>query len=98
MTDKHYPQYDQLGELYDLAYGGDASGTDFYLYLSLAQETGSDVLEMGAGTGRICIALAALGIKVVGLELSREMIQLSHKKIAESLTEDQKKKHSYSTR
>ncbi|MBN2108430.1 MAG: class I SAM-dependent methyltransferase [Deltaproteobacteria bacterium] len=84
-------QYDQLGEFYDLAYGSatPAHEQDFALYRRLANETGRTVLEMGSGTGRICVPLAAEGIAVTGLELSSAMVRIAENKAA-ALSSDQR--------
>ncbi len=41
---------------------------DVAFYVALAKRTGGPVLELGAGTGRVTLALAAAGIDVVGVE------------------------------
>lgn len=73
-----HAQYDQLGIFYDLAYGSNTlGGPDLDLYLGLAKETGGTVLEMGSGTGRLCIPLAAAGVRVTAMELSHKMLQIA---------------------
>lgn len=59
---------------YDLttALDPDLSG-DVDIYARLAPE-GGRVLELGAGTGRVCLALAERGFTVVGLDLSPLML------------------------
>ncbi len=59
---------------YDLttALDRDLSG-DVDIYAGLVPE-GGRVLELGAGTGRICLALAERGFTVVGLDLSPLML------------------------
>jgi SAM-dependent methyltransferase len=71
---------DSLGtEIYDLqspyiAAGGPGEG-DIDFYRRLALEQGSPVLEVGCGTGRVSIALAAEGLEVVGVDLSVPMLR-----------------------
>ncbi|HEX7004828.1 MAG TPA: class I SAM-dependent methyltransferase [Trueperaceae bacterium] len=44
-------------------------------YLRLAADHGGPVLEVGAGTGRLCIALARAGHEVVGIDSSPQMLE-----------------------
>ncbi len=70
----------ELGALtYDLFYD-EALWNDLPFYLKMAKIHGGPVLEIGAGTGRVTWALAAEGIKVVGLDLSANMLAVAHKK------------------
>lgn len=47
---------------------------DVDLYVSLAQEAGGPVLELGCGTGRCMIPLTRSGFDVVGLDVSKPML------------------------
>ncbi|MES0359536.1 MAG: class I SAM-dependent methyltransferase [Anaerolineales bacterium] len=47
---------------------------DIPFWLDLAKEAGDPILELGCGTGRIISQLAKLGQRVVGLDLSFEML------------------------
>jgi SAM-dependent methyltransferase len=47
---------------------------DIDLYVSLAQEAGGPVLELGCGTGRCMIPLTRAGFDVVGLDVSKPML------------------------
>jgi ubiquinone/menaquinone biosynthesis C-methylase UbiE len=70
------PLYDSLAAVYDRWLSGDeAAGEcqDFYR-TQMRHERGS-VLELGCGTGRICRALAADGVRVTGLDLSMAMLR-----------------------
>jgi SAM-dependent methyltransferase len=63
---------------HDLECGG--YGEDLPLWRALAEETGGPVLDVGAGTGRVTLDLAARGLEVVGLDLDREALQaLEHR-------------------
>ncbi|MBN2413784.1 class I SAM-dependent methyltransferase [candidate division KSB1 bacterium] len=64
--------YDKFAPFYDLEY--DHKDDDLDFYLDLAQETGSPVLEIGAGTGRITIPLAEEGHTVWGVDNSSQML------------------------
>ncbi|MBA4495410.1 class I SAM-dependent methyltransferase [Paenactinomyces guangxiensis] len=48
---------------------------DLTYYIELAKQTGGPVLELGCGTGRCSLAIARLGIPVVGVDLSSPMLQ-----------------------
>jgi len=67
-------------ELYDL------ENPDFepegLFYLSLAQELGGPVLELGCGTGRRTIPMAQRGIAMVGLDVVPEMLAVAREKAA----------------
>jgi SAM-dependent methyltransferase len=56
---------------------------DLTYYVELAQQTGGPVLELGCGTGRITLAIARAGIKVVGLDLSSAMLAKAKRKAEE---------------
>lgn len=56
---------------------------DVLYYVELAKETGGPVLELGCGTGRCSLAIAREGIEVVGLDLSREMLNRAKQKADE---------------
>ncbi len=52
--------------LYDLQHDGYRD--DLHFYRRLAEDQAGAVLELGAGTGRVTLALAALGLPVVAVE------------------------------
>ena len=64
-----------LSRNYDALYGvmRDPSG-DAAFYRQLAQEAGGPVLELGCGTGRVLLPIAALGIPSVGVDASPAML------------------------
>ncbi len=64
--------YDSLAALYDAQYA--RYRDDLPFYTRLADDYGSPVLELGAGSARVSAALARAGHEVVGLELSKEML------------------------
>jgi len=55
---------------------------DIPFYIEYAKKTGGKVLELGCGTGRVSIALAREGIKVTGIDLSEQMLEIFNKKIS----------------
>jgi SAM-dependent methyltransferase len=75
-----------LPELYDEQY--QYYREDLNFYTQLARDYGSPILELGAGTARVSIALAKAGYTVVGVELSEAMVVRGREHIArENLTE-----------
>ena len=73
MTTTSYGRFE--ARYYDPTYERlrDPSG-DTGFYLSLAQETGGPVLELGCGTGRVLLPIARAGIDAVGLDQASEML------------------------
>ncbi|MFN8443507.1 MAG: class I SAM-dependent methyltransferase [Caldilineaceae bacterium] len=65
-------------ELYDLENQGFEPAGPFYL--SLAQQAGGAVLELGCGTGRYTIPIAERGIDITGLDLVPEMLERAKSK------------------
>jgi len=72
--------YDKFAAFYDLEYGHKEDDLDFYL--SLAQQYGAPVLEIGAGTGRISMLLAEAGYEVVGMDNSMPMLKQAAQNIS----------------
>jgi SAM-dependent methyltransferase len=48
---------------------------DLPLWRTLAREAGGPVLDIGAGTGRVTLDLAARGVEVVGLDIDAALIK-----------------------
>lgn len=67
--------YDLSARYYDAAYQeqGDARA-DTGFYESLAVDCGGPVLELGCGTGRVLVPLAARGIDCTGIDASAAML------------------------
>jgi SAM-dependent methyltransferase len=70
-------------EVYDtmalaLVAGGPMAG-DVDFYRRLATETGGPILEVGCGTGRVTVAIAADGNEVVGVDLSAPMLRVAER-------------------
>lgn len=74
--------YDSFAEVYDLFYADIED--DLEMYLGFAERTGGPILELGAGTARVAVALAEAGHTVVGLEPSAAMRAIAQQKIAEA--------------
>lgn len=86
-------QYDRLGQYYEWAWGSSdgRKDKDYGLYLCLARQHGNSVLEMGSGTGRLCIPLAAEGVNVNGIELSKSMLAIAKRKAEKVLKQSQRR-------
>ena len=52
-----------------------AYGADLPLWRELAAERGGPVLDVGAGTGRVALDLAARGHEVVAVDLEAELVE-----------------------
>jgi SAM-dependent methyltransferase len=66
--------YDAIARLYDPWSRGVTEDVAFYV--DLARESGGPVVELGVGTGRIAIPIAAAGIRVIGVDSSQGMLDV----------------------
>jgi len=66
-------QYEGIAELYD-GYPGNYL-EDIVFFTEEAEASGGAVLEIGVGTGRLALCLAAAGIEVVGIDSSPAMLR-----------------------
>ncbi|HUW81880.1 MAG TPA: class I SAM-dependent methyltransferase [Phycisphaerae bacterium] len=73
-------EYTDLAATYDLT-PPYLDRTDLQFYLDYARQSRGPVLELGCGTGRICVPIAAEGIDVVGLDLSPAMLAICRRKL-----------------
>jgi SAM-dependent methyltransferase len=64
--------YDTIAELYDP--WSRSVTEDVAFYVAEARKTGGPVVELGIGTGRIAVPIAQAGIRVIGVDSSREML------------------------
>lgn len=67
---------------YDLFVTSAATAGDTQFYCDCARRFGTDVLELGVGTGRVAIALAEAEYNVTGLDLSPAMLERARQKVA----------------
>ena len=66
--------YDSISELYDPWSRGVTEDIDFYV--GEAAAAGSPIVELGVGTGRIAIPVAAAGVSVIGVDSSVGMLEV----------------------
>jgi SAM-dependent methyltransferase len=56
---------------------------DIPFYLDYARQQKGEILELGCGTGRVALVLAAHGFRVTGLDLSEQMLNVFRGKLSE---------------
>lgn len=74
-------EYDQFARLYDLEHRD--FHDDIPLYHNLAMRCDGPVLELGCGSGRVCLSLAEAGFEVTGVDSSKEMLALASRRAKE---------------
>jgi SAM-dependent methyltransferase len=67
--------YDAIARLYDPWSASVTEDVEFYVEEARAAG-GSAVVELGVGTGRIAVPIAAAGIRVIGVDSSPRMIEI----------------------
>jgi SAM-dependent methyltransferase len=72
--------YDKIARVYDPWSVSVVEDVPFYL--GEAERSGGPVLELGVGTGRIAVPVAAAGIDVVGVDLSAGMLEVARERAA----------------
>ena len=73
MTAEDEAVADALARFYDVDLLSDPGDLD--LYLALTSRTGGPILELGVGSGRIAVPLAAAGYAVTGVDLDHAMLR-----------------------
>lgn len=76
------PPIDDLYTDHAAVYDANQRGVpgDIELYRDLALQAGGLVLEVGVGTGRIALPSVAAGVRMVGLDLSPDMLAICREK------------------
>ncbi len=70
--------YDSLAHIYELQYANYRD--DIAFYARLAERLGAtQILELGAGNGRVSVPLARRGFEITALEPSTKMLELARK-------------------
>jgi SAM-dependent methyltransferase len=70
--------YDRIARLYDPWSASVVEDVAFYL--ERARRSGGPVIELGVGTGRIAVPIAADGIRVIGIDLSEGMLEVARER------------------
>ncbi|MGY8827414.1 MAG: class I SAM-dependent methyltransferase [Candidatus Latescibacterota bacterium] len=65
---------------YDAYFTGVDGESEFYVDEAL--DVDGPVLELGCGTGRILLPIARAGVEIVGVDISDELLQILHGKLA----------------
>lgn len=66
---------------------------DVNFYREAARDFGDPILELGCGTGRVTLALAQMGKRVTGLDLSERMLECAARKRSALYTEERERVH-----
>jgi SAM-dependent methyltransferase len=66
---------------------------DVAFYRNAVREFGDPILELGCGTGRITMALAQMGQRITGLDVSERMLERAAKKRAALYKEERERVH-----
>ena len=72
--------YDKIARLYDPWSRSVVEDVSFYL--EEARRSGGPVVELGVGTGRIAVPIAADGIRVIGVDASEGMLEVARERAA----------------
>jgi ubiquinone/menaquinone biosynthesis C-methylase UbiE len=74
--------YDAWADVYDSVYSYVRDDIPFYVAEALA--AGGPVLELGCGTGRVTIPIAAAGVDITGVDSSPAMLAVARRKVPAS--------------
>ena len=72
--------YDRVARYYDAE--NEHMTEDLELFGALAETQGEPVLDVGCGTGRVMLHLAAAGYRTVGVDVSSAMLERGRRKLA----------------
>jgi SAM-dependent methyltransferase len=72
--------YDNIARLYDPWSRSVVEDVSFYV--DEAVRSGGPVLELGVGTARIAVPMAAAGVEVIGVDLSEGMLEVARERAA----------------
>ena len=71
--------FDAWADVYDSVYS--YVHEDIPFYVDRARTSGSPVLELGCGTGRVTLPIAEAGIDIVGVDISETMLGVARHKV-----------------
>lgn len=75
-----HDDYAVIADVYDL-WSADMD-VDIPFYVEAARASGGPVLEVGVGTGRVAVAMAQVGVDVVGIDISPTMLDRARRRVA----------------
>ena len=78
--------YDAIATIYDPWSRSVTEDVDFYV--AQARKSGGPVVELGVGTGRIAVPVAAAGVKVIGVDDSEGMLAVCRARAEEAGVSD----------
>jgi SAM-dependent methyltransferase len=78
--------YDAIAPIYDAWSRSVREDVDFYV--DEAKRSGGPVVELGVGTGRIAVPIAAAGVEVVGIDSSEGMLAVARQAAADAGVSD----------
>ena len=73
---------DPFAEYYDAWATADQDDVSFYV--EQARGSGGPVLELGVGTGRVAVATALAGVRVIGVDASERMLAICRRRAEEA--------------
>ncbi|WP_372394817.1 class I SAM-dependent methyltransferase [Azospirillum sp. HJ39] len=94
MAQQYYGKGSFSAALYDFVDGALCPESEKTFYRTLAIGTGTPILDIGAGTGRLTFPLAEAGHDVVGIDISEDMLAVARHKL-DSASENVKKRVSF---
>jgi len=65
--------YDDFAHHYDVWAPSEVDDVAFYV--EQARASGGPVVELGVGTGRVAVPIARAGVRVIGIDMSAEMLE-----------------------
>ncbi len=74
--------YARFVDYYDLMHAGLTADRDFLL--ALASETGDPILELGCGSGRLLLPLAAAGFTITGIDNNAAMLARAQERLLQA--------------
>jgi ubiquinone/menaquinone biosynthesis C-methylase UbiE len=74
--------YDSIARIYDPWSRSVVEDVDFYVEEAIA--SGGPIVELAVGTGRVAVPIALAGVRVIGVDQSREMLSVAHEYIESS--------------